>query len=652
MGICSKHKLIKILFILFVFFKSAYAYDAYVIENSSTLNAVNLSSYIYFTKDHNNTLVANSILNSKNLKQAPINGQIKNLSGPFWTKLEIKNGTTDTKNIVFYNLLPGINYIDVYIYKNNKLLKKYMLGDMREQSSRQFKNRHSMFELLVASDESYTIISKVDNYNINNISWVISKHSDFINAESNKILIYGLISGFLVLFSILNFLLFSVYKSTPYLMIGLNTIVHSAYYFTVQGLFYQLGIGINIKFLTLYAWIAPNISSILFLIFVITYFELQKNYKKIFYVSLFLIFLHLIIIGLMNYAFFINESYFKYSFLIGSSSIVNVLFLLFVGIYIKEIGSKFFLFGQLILAISILMTTLSIYGVIVYHGVYRDIVNIAFVIDVNLLLIAQYLKTKHHTLMLNNSKNTLIEYSRFNSIGTAINNITHQWKYPLVHIGSSITLLETILKHKKELLASHVESEIPKMSYSLELMKNTIDEFSKYYSKKIEKNFFNIKILIDNIENILKVKLISKNTTLTTNLKSINYIYGYEHIYSNIIMVLIDNSLDAFDSEFSSNKITISVHKQNSNLVLVYKDNAGGIKIDPIHKIFDHFISSKSNNDNKGVGLAIVKILIEDRLNGSISVQNRDNGAEFKITIGLSPMSLPSDLENNEKLIK
>jgi len=478
--------MIKVIFIFYILVQSLFSYDTDTITQKNESSSINLSDYVYFTKDINGSLSAIDIFHSTKLKIAPHGGQIKNQMGPFWSKVKIKNNTMKSKSILLYNILPGTNYIDVYIYKNDKLIKKYLLGDMRKQETKEIVNRHSIFELNLEKNESYTIISKVDNYNINNVSWILSKYSTYNTIQSNKILIYGFIGGFFLLFIILNFALFITYKSKAYLILALYTAVYAFYYLAVQGLFYQLNIGINIEFLTLYIWIAPLISSSLLLLFVLVYFEIIKYYKKIYFLSIIMMLSNISVIALMTYAFFIDQQYFKYSFLIGLSSIVNAFFLLLTGLYMKEIGSKYFLLGQFILVISVIVATLSIYGVITFHTIYRDIVNIALIIDVILLLTAQYLKTRNYIKILENTKSALIEHARFTSMGTAITDITHQWKYPLSHIGLSVTLIETILKNKKEALVKNLEVEIPKMTYSLKLMKNTIDEFSNYYSKSIK----------------------------------------------------------------------------------------------------------------------------------------------------------------------
>jgi signal transduction histidine kinase len=297
----------------------------------------------------------------------------------------------------------------------------------------------------------------------------------------------------------------------------------------------------------------------------------------------------------------------------------------------KEIGSKFYLIGQIILMVTILLSTLSVYGFIGDLNLFRDLVNIGIMTDIFLLLIAQLQKEKHYINKLDKTKSTLLEYSRFSSIGLAINNITHQWKQPLSHLGFSIMLLESILKNKKEQTTAYLNEELPKMNFSLSLMKNTMDEFANYYSKDIKKKDFNPKNSVKNVVTIFNSKIVLKNAEITLEIDENLTINTFEHIFSNIIMILIDNSLDVFKENIKGNKIEIKIDKHYDKIIINYKDNAGGIKITPIEKVFDYCESTKQQSSNKGSGLAILKLFVEDKLYGKVDIKNIDNGVLFYI---------------------
>ena len=104
--------------------------------------------------------------------------------------------------------------------------------------------------------------------------------------------------------------------------------------------------------------------------------------------------------------------------------------------------------------------------------------------------------------------------------------------------------------------------------------------------------------------------------------------------FVQIIENLIDNSI-SFSSPDSD--ITIIITKRINNAEIHIIDNGTGIEDENIDKIFQRFFSYRPENNNKnkhtGLGLSIVKSIVE-AYNGKIMVKNRkENGAEFIILI-------------------
>jgi C4-dicarboxylate-specific signal transduction histidine kinase len=296
----------------------------------------------------------------------------------------------------------------------------------------------------------------------------------------------------------------------------------------------------------------------------------------------------------------------------------------------KEVGSKYYISGQIIIVVAVIINTLAIFNIIEFHNYYRYIITLSVMVDVILLFIAQSLKTQKHLSELYQAKVMLLEQSRFTSMGQAIGHMTHQWKHPLTLIGTSVTLLETILRHDKDNTLIYLEKELPSITHSISHMKKTMMELSHYYSGKLERKTFSPRESINNSIALLSAKSTLKNAKITMDIAEDVKINNYEHIFSNIIIVLIDNSLDEFKYQ-NDNQIHISIKSYEKHNILTYKDNAGGIQIEPIEKVFEYFVSSKGESQGHGIGLAMVKMLVEERLDGEITVENSDDGVVFEI---------------------
>ena len=407
------------------------------------------------------------------------------------------------------------------------------------------------------------------------------------------------------------------------------------YQYSFHGIFYFLNMNINLELITCITWISPLIAGIFILLFAYTFFEQAKKYKKFSYVNIFFMISYILLISLLIYAQFFNQEYFKYSWLITLIILSSTSYLLAFAIYVvikKEIGSIYYLLGEGILFVVIFFNTLGLFSIISYDESLKFLIPFAYILDLLSFVIVLYLKNKQEQTDLRNTRILLLEQSRFNSIGQAVGHISHQWKSPLTSIGTSLTLLETIYKHDISRFETTFDKQLPLMKKSVNLMKKSMDEFSNFYQTKNKKEVFLFSDSLSNIVEILSSKIILKKVEINYEIEENLKINSYEHILSNIFLVLIDNSLDAFTLN-ENNFIKISAFTKEKEIIISYEDNAGGIKIKPIESAFDYFTSLKNDKKSSGMGLAIVKLLINDRLKGKISVKNSEFGVIFTIII-------------------
>ena len=596
------------------------------------VKTVNSSSYIDYIQDKNSEFNASDILHSSTLLRSSKDGNQGNKQGPFWSKLTLINDSNKTRTLILYNPLAGTNYIDVYLYQKGNLKKRLLLGDMREQKNKAFLNRYSAFELLLSPQEQITIVSKIDNFTIVYIGWVIKDTKVFIEEESKFLILFSLVAGIFVFFILVSFIYYLLHKKIIYLILSFHIIGTFLYQFSVQGILYSFDIGVNLKFNTFIPWAFAQLTSITLLLFAYYFFEMKDKYIKSSYFLKLIILLNLLVVLTTVYALLIDEKYFIIVTIIALGVIMmSIIFLILIGLYMKEVGSKYYLLGQTIMLFAMIINILGLVHILEFQNYFRYLSTFSVLIDIVLLFIAQSLKTQKHLNELYKAKIMLIEQSRFASMGQAIGHITHQWKHPLTLLGTSLTLIETILRHDKKNTLMHLEKELPSMTHSIEHMKKTMMELSHYYSGKLERIAFSPRTTINNSISLLSAKSTLKNTKITMDIAEDLEIFNYEHIFSNIVIVLIDNSLDEFNSQ-NDNRIHLSVTNDKEKHILIYNDNAGGIKIEPIEKVFEYFVSSKGEEEGHGIGLAMVKMLVEERLEGKISVKNSENGVMFEIS--------------------
>lgn len=234
---------------------------------------------------------------------------------------------------------------------------------------------------------------------------------------------------------------------------------------------------------------------------------------------------------------------------------------------------------------------------------------------------------------LRNRQAMLIQKSKMEEMGKMLGNIAHQWKQPL----NSLYLLCQNLKEMRqygELDKERFEKYIKIMSEQIRFMSKTIDEFREFFKPSKDMERFGA---YEAIKNILELfyQLIDKRITIELNIDEKASILASKNEFQQIIVVLLDNAIDAIKARFLKNeidegKIVISCDKDQKNKLcfLKIRDNGGGISEEIGKKIFESYFTTKENGS--GIGLAMVFVILE-KMGGSISYSNCKDGVEFQI---------------------
>ena len=229
----------------------------------------------------------------------------------------------------------------------------------------------------------------------------------------------------------------------------------------------------------------------------------------------------------------------------------------------------------------------------------------------------------------------LLEQSKMASMGEMIGNIAHQWRQPLNAISLVIQNIKFAFD-MEELDNSFMDKSIKKVTLLTNEMSETIDNFRNFYKPNKEKEAFN---LGDNIlKSVLLVETAFNYHNINLNVKEFSKIeiFGYSNEFSQVIINILNNAKDAIlDNNIINSKVLLEVTKDEYFAYVLVKDNAGGIPNSIIKKIFEPYFTTKYDTQGTGIGLYMSKIIIEENMNGKLSVENIDDGAEFTIQIPL-----------------
>ncbi|CAM4196909.1 sensor histidine kinase [Arcobacter suis] len=231
----------------------------------------------------------------------------------------------------------------------------------------------------------------------------------------------------------------------------------------------------------------------------------------------------------------------------------------------------------------------------------------------------------------NEKEKLLIHQSKLASMGEMINNIAHQWRQPLTHLGF-INMNLQLAFEDEPLDKKYLKEKIEESNAQLDFMSKTIDNFRDFYKPNKQKEIFYISVAVKKALEIMEPIFESNKIEFEFNVIKDKQINAYENEYSQVILNILTNAKDVLISRQIQNpKIIISINEKNDSIITTILDNAGGIENKYINHIFDPYFTTKQKGS--GIGLYMSKMIIESHFKGKIKVFNKDKGASFSIEV-------------------
>ena len=230
----------------------------------------------------------------------------------------------------------------------------------------------------------------------------------------------------------------------------------------------------------------------------------------------------------------------------------------------------------------------------------------------------------------------LIRQNRQAAMGEMLDHIAHQWKQPLNSIYLIVQEMGEACAHN-ELTTETITEAIAKIMAISEHMSQTVNVFRDFYKPEKEKKVFNIKESIASalafITPSLRVHSISVELAVDPTL----FVYGYSREYAQVLLNILSNARDVFVSRNSIQPhLVIQARRENELVVVTITDNAGGVASEIVEKIFDLYFTTNAENGGTGIGLYMSKNIIEKNMGGSLTVENDEYGATFRIEVNIS----------------
>lgn len=224
----------------------------------------------------------------------------------------------------------------------------------------------------------------------------------------------------------------------------------------------------------------------------------------------------------------------------------------------------------------------------------------------------------------------LIHQSKMATMGEMIGVIAHQLKQPLNILSLYCNDVESSYKFN-EIDDKFIEDFSKSTKEQIKFLSETIDGFRNFFNPDKRKVIFDIKNAIQTsvklLGNQFEVNRIKLNIEVSDE-----KVYGNETELEQVILNIINNSIDAFkERNIENREINITVLSKQSYTILIMEDNAGGVKPDTLEKLFDPYYTTKANGT--GTGLYMVKLVIKNSFQGDLKINNTGDGLRYIIAL-------------------
>ncbi|GAA6172337.1 hypothetical protein NBRC116592_20070 [Colwellia sp. KU-HH00111] len=255
----------------------------------------------------------------------------------------------------------------------------------------------------------------------------------------------------------------------------------------------------------------------------------------------------------------------------------------------------------------------------------------------------------HSIEELNKAKERLLETEKMASLGKISAEVSHEISTPVgISITSSSFLLEQIVRLKQALEQNKMSKRsiadfIENANKSAELLTSNLNRASELLTSfkhvavdqtSDKTRLINVGNYIDQIIQSLHPKLKKTNHCIKVHCDESIEVYSHPGAIAQIIINLIINSITHAFTHINRGEITIDVKLHHSKLIIDYKDNGHGMSNTALSKLFDAFYTTKEGKGGTGLGTHIVKNLVVDTLNGTITAQSEEEqGLSYHIEL-------------------
>jgi len=212
--------------------------------------------------------------------------------------------------------------------------------------------------------------------------------------------------------------------------------------------------------------------------------------------------------------------------------------------------------------------------------------------------------------------------NRLATMGEMIANIAHQWKQPLNAVGLMIQELKMACSLGAD-DKGFIEGIIEDCMCQIKYMSDTIEDFRNFFLPEQKKSFFDIGDAVSKAVSFLGGSFKRSDIQVVVEKSDSVTACGYENEFLQVILNILSNSKDAIiENRIEKPYIKISIKNDDEYVVITIEDNGGGISNNIIGRIFEPYFTTKESSNGTGIGLYMSKMIIEEQMNGLLTIDS------------------------------
>ncbi len=228
----------------------------------------------------------------------------------------------------------------------------------------------------------------------------------------------------------------------------------------------------------------------------------------------------------------------------------------------------------------------------------------------------------------------LSEQARLVAMAEMMSAIAHHWRQPI----NNVAVLAQDLSEAEaygELDRAYLQQGVKKIMQELHALSATIDRFGRFFLPDTHAAPFRAKAAIEETCALVGTQFDQLEIALTCHIPdtlSHMEIMGYAGEFQQALLNLLLNAKDAILARREQlqgrhpGEITLTLSRERQMLLIRICDNGTGIDPEVRDRLFDPYFTTKRRTEGAGVGLYMVKMLVEKSMHGQIAPMTEKAG--------------------------